>query len=215
MELRLLSLCVGHPKVIAHINGGPVLSGIAKQPVTRESVFVGTTNIEGDSQADLTVHGGADKAVYAYSADNWPWWEHEQMQPCAPNTFGENLTLEGADETQVAIGDRFRWGDAELEICQPRGPCYKLALHTQRANTPAIMTISARSGWYFRVTREGEAKPHGALTRIHASTGPSVRDAFVAVYHPRIAESLRRAVYEAPELAENWKFAVAKRLHPA
>jgi MOSC domain-containing protein YiiM len=215
MELRLLSVCVGRPKVIAHINGELVISGIAKTPVALESVFVGATNIEGDGQADLTVHGGPDKAIYAYPADNWRWWETEHTLPCAPNTFGENLTLEGADETQVFIGDRFRWGDAELEVCQPRGPCYKLALHNRRADTPSIMTISARSGWYLRVTREGEAKPHGTLTRIHASGGPSVREAFVAVYHPGVPEAVRRAVFEAPELAENWRSAVARRLHLA
>jgi MOSC domain-containing protein YiiM len=212
MELRLLSVCVGRPKVIAHINGESVRSGIAKLPVVHDSVFVGTTNIAGDRQADLSVHGGPDKAVYAYPADNWRWWETEQTLPCMPNTFGENLTLEGADEMQVSIGDRFRWGDAELEVSQPRGPCYKLALHTRRANTPSIMTISARSGWYLRVTREGEAPPHGTLTRIHASGGPSVRDAFVAAYHPRISETDRRAVFEIPELAENWRAAVGRKL---
>ena len=215
MELRLLSVCVGRPRVISHINGEPVRSGIAKQPVTQESIRVGATNIAGDAQADLSVHGGADKAVYAYPADNWRWWESEHALACMPNTFGENLTLEGADETQIAIGDRFRWGDAELEVCQPRGPCYKLALHTRRANTPQLMTVSARCGWYFRVTREGEAKPRGTLTRIHVNSGPSVRDAFVAVYHPRIPEIARRAVLEIPELAENWRSAVAQRLASA
>ena len=212
MELRLLSVNVGLPRVVAVVNGERVYSGIAKAPIARESVFVGMTNIDGDAQADLSVHGGADKAVYAYLADNWRWWETEHTLLCAPNTFGENLTLEGADETQVSIGDRFRWGDAKLEIAQPCGPCYKLAIHTHRADTPQIMTISARCGWYFRVTREGEAKPHSTLTRIHASGGPSVRDAFAAAYHPQVSDAARRAVFEAPELAENWRDAVAKRL---
>lgn len=212
MELRLLSVCVGRPKVIAHINGEPVFSGIAKTQVARESVFVGRNNIEGDRQADLTVHGGLDKAVYAYPADNWRWWEQEHTLPCAPNTFGENLTLEGADETQIFIGDRFRWGDAELEVCQPRGPCYKLAIHTRRADAPQIMTISARSGWYLRVTREGEAKTSGTLTRIHVGEGPNVRDAFAAAYHPRVDEKIMRTTFETPELAENWRAAVARRL---
>jgi MOSC domain-containing protein YiiM len=212
MDLRPLSVNVGRPRVVAVINGERVYSGIAKAPLAREQVFVGRTNIDGDAQADLTVHGGPDKAVYAYPADNWRWWETEHTLPCAPNTFGENLTLEGADETQVSIGDRFRWGDAELEVAQPRGPCYKLAIHTHRADTPQIMTISARCGWYFRVTREGEAKPHSTLTRIHASGGPSVRDAFAAAYHPQVSETARRAVFEAPELAENWRDAVARRL---
>jgi MOSC domain-containing protein YiiM len=212
MELRLLSVCVGRPKVIAHINGEPVRSGIAKRPVTDEDVFIHATNIAGDQQADLSVHGGFDKAVYAYPADNWHWWETEHGLPCAPNTFGENLTLEGADETQIVIGDRFRWGDAELEVCQPRGPCYKLAIHTQRADAPQIMTISARCGWYLRVTREGQAKTTGTLTRIHAAQGPNVRDAFAALYHPRMDEAVMRAVFETPELAENWRAALGRKL---
>ena len=74
------------------------------------------------------------------------------------------------------------------------------------------MTISARCGWYFRVTREGEAKPHGTLTRIHASGGPTVRDAFAAAYHPQVYDAARRAVFETPELAENWRDAVGWRL---
>lgn len=212
MELRLLSVCVGLPKVIANINGEPVLSGIGKQQVAHDRVFVGAGNIEGDRQADLTVHGGLDKAVYAYPADNWHWWETEHSLACSPNTFGENLTLEGADETQVHIGDRFLWGDAEVEICQPRGPCYKLAIHTQRANTPQIMTISARCGWYLRVTREGEAPTSGTLKRIHANRGPNVRDAFAAVYHPRRDGKILRATFETAELAENWREAVGRRM---
>lgn len=136
----------------------------------------------------------------------------EQNLPCAPNTFGENLTLEGADETHIAIGDRFRWGDAELEVCQPRGPCYKLAIHTRRADIPQIMTISARCGWYLRVTRAGEAKTSATLTRIHVAKRPSVRDAFVAVYHPRADDALMRSVFEIPELAENWRAALGRKL---
>ncbi|HEY1838311.1 MAG TPA: MOSC domain-containing protein [Rhizomicrobium sp.] len=211
MQLRLLRVCVGRPQIIAHVGAQPVFSAIAKHPVTG-NVFVGKANIDGDAQADLTVHGGFDKAIYAYPADNWPWWESQQMLPCSPNTFGENLTLEGADESQISIGDRFVWGDAELEVSQPRGPCYKLAIHTRRANTPAIMTVSARSGWYLRVTREGEAPPHGTLIRIHASGAPNVRDAFMAAYHPHVPESDRVRVLEVPELAENWRMAVARKL---
>src|SRR5277367_2346190 len=116
MELRLLSVNVGLPRIIGSLHGEPVLSGIVKHPVTTRTVFVGATDIVGDSQADLSVHGGVDKAVYAYPADHWPWWEREHALPCAPATFGENLTLQGADETVVRIGDRFRWGDALLEV---------------------------------------------------------------------------------------------------
>jgi len=205
MKLNLLSVCVGLPRVLATTaQGEAVLSGIEKQPVTADSVFVGAENIEGDGQADLRVHGGRDKAVYAYPADHWPWWTREHKLDCAPNTFGENLTLEGAVEDDVAIGDRFRWGDALLEIAQPRAPCFKLALHT-RDDIPARLTVSARSGWYFRVVETGFAPVRGALLREHESGGPSVREAFVAALHPRVAEASRLRVRESAELSPAWK----------
>jgi len=205
---------VGRPRVIGAINGEPVRSGIAKHGVTGGTVFVGATNIAGDAQADLTVHGGVDKAVYAYPADHWPWWEAEHDLACAPATFGENLTLQGADEAAIAIGDRFRWGDAVLEVSQPRGPCYKLGIFS-RADAPALMTISARCGWYCRVIVEGVAPVTGALECVHKSESPSVRDAFRAAYHPKIGYALLKAVHEAPALAESWRFAVGKRLGTA
>lgn len=212
MRLRLLSVNVGRTRIIAHLHGEPVRSAIVKRPVTGETVFVGTMSIAGDAQADLSVHGGADKAVYAYPADHWVWWEREHQLPCAPATFGENLTLEGADETGVRIGDRFRWGDALLEVSQPRVPCYKLGIHTKRADAPRIMTLSSRCGWYLRVLEEGNARRDAVLTRVHESASPSVRDAFRAATHPNIGYALRSAVFDAPALAESWRFTVEKRL---
>src|SRR5271165_263826 len=122
MNLRILSVNVGLPRVLGTLQGEPVLSGFHKDVVTADMVYVSATNIEGDGQADLTVHGGPDKAVYSYPAGHWHWWESEKHLPCAAGTFGENLTLEGADEDAVAIGDRFRWGSVLLEVSQPRAP---------------------------------------------------------------------------------------------
>jgi MOSC domain-containing protein YiiM len=205
MRLRLLAVCVGLPRVIATTQeGDAVLSGIAKAPVQGDRVFVGRENIEGDGQADLRVHGGRDKAVYAYPADHWPWWTREHGLACAPNTFGENLTLEGADENDVAIGDRFRWGDALLEIAQPRAPCFKLALHA-RDDIPAHMTVSARCGWYFRVVDAGFAPVNGELVRERDTGGPSVRETFVAALHPKAPESSRVRVRAAADLSPAWK----------
>jgi MOSC domain-containing protein YiiM len=181
-----------------------VLSGIAKAPVRTGSLFVDRENIEGDGQADLSVHGGRDKAVYAYPAEHWPWWQAEHELTCTANTFGENLTLEGADETTAAIGDRFRWGDALLEVSQPRAPCFKLGLHA-RHDVPARMTISARCGWYFRVVEVGFAPVGGELVRERDGGGPSVREAFVAALHPRTAKASRIRVREAVDLSPAWR----------
>jgi len=210
--MRLLATSVGRPRVVGSVDGQPVLSGILKHLVTDETIFVASTNIAGDEQADLTVHGGLDKAVYLYPADHWPWWERELGIACKPNSFGENLTVEGADEDSVCIGDRFAWGDAILEVSQPRGPCYKLGL-ALREDAPMRMVMSARCGWYCRVLQEGTAPTSGAITRMSTNVGPTTRDAFVAAYHPRVPRALREAVHAAPALAEAWKYAVGKRLH--
>ena len=216
MELRLHSVNAAKPQVIGHVHGEAILSGIAKRPLIGESVFVGATNIAGDGQADLSVHGGVDKAVYAYPTDHWAWWEREKGISCEPATFGENLTLEGADESAVSIGDRFRWGDAILEISQPRAPCFKLAIHTARPDAPQLMTLSGRCGWYFRVAREGDAPAQGgSLVRVFASGGPSVREAFSAVFDPKVGTQSLRRVEAAAGLAESWRKPVFGRLSKA
>ena len=212
MQLRVLAVSVGRPRIIGTLDGEPVLSGIAKSPVSEEIVFVGATNIRGDGQADLRVHGGVDKAVYAYPSDHWTWWEGQHRLPCKPAAFGENLTTEGADETQVAIGDRFRWGQALLEVSQPRAPCFKFAMHTGRADAPQIMTLSARCGWYLRVVEEGQAPANGMLTREFQSGAPSVRDAFLAATHPQLSAESRNRVREIPALSSAWRDAVTRRV---
>ncbi|HEY2069344.1 MAG TPA: MOSC domain-containing protein [Rhizomicrobium sp.] len=209
--MRLIATSIGRPRIIGTIHDEPVLSGIIKHVVTEASVFVGATNIAGDEQADLTVHGGPDKAVYLYPADHWPWWESEHGIACAPATFGENLTLQGADETDIHIGDRLQWGDAHLEVSQPRGPCYKLGM-SLREDAPMRMTVSARCGWYCRVLKEGRAPSQGEITRTQIRDAPSVRDAFIAVYHPRADRALREAVASTPALAEMWRSAAVRRL---
>ncbi len=212
MELRILSVNVGRPRLLSAPGQQSVLSGIAKQPVAQGRVFVGRTNIDGDGQADLSVHGGIDKAIYAYPADHRSWWEAQGIA-AGPAALGENLTLSGADEDEVAIGDRFRWGEAILEVSQPRGPCFKLGMYTGRPDAPQLMTVSGRCGWYFRVVSEGEAPVvEACCARVLASSGPSVRNAFSAAYDPRTPiESLER-VFAAPALAASWREAVGKRI---
>jgi MOSC domain-containing protein YiiM len=213
MNLRLISVNVGMPRTIGTLHGEPVLSGIAKAPLESSTVFVGATNIAGDGQADLSVHGGVDKAVYCYPADHWPWWEREKAFPCRPAAFGENLTVEGADETEVAIGDRFRWGDVVLEVSQPRAPCFKFAIYANRPDAPALMTVSGRSGWYFRVIQEGNA-PVGpsVFARVSGAGGPSVREAFFAALHAHADKETLKRVADTPALASSWRHAVARRL---
>jgi len=212
MKSPLVSVNVGLPRRIGIDRGETVISGIVKSPVRSLTVRVGTTNIEGDGQADLRAHGGIDKAIYAYSRDHWRWWETEHGLSCTAATFGENLTLSSVNEESVGIGDQFRWGDVLLEVSQPRGPCYKLAMHTSRKDVPVAMTTSARCGFYLRVLEEGDAPVAGELVRVRASGEPSVKEAFAAAYHRDISHDRRMRVHDAHGLAYAWREGIARRL---
>src|SRR5262249_4951297 len=112
LALPILSVNVGLPAPLGTVNGRPVLSGIRKTPLTGESAQLSRTNLDGEAQADLSVHGGPDKAVYAYPAGHWPSWKAEHGLEAGPASFGENLTLGGALEDELRIGDIFAWGEA-------------------------------------------------------------------------------------------------------
>ena len=119
---------------------------------------VNTLNFEGDEQSDLTVHGGIEKAVYAYPSEHYAYWRNELVGADLPmGVFGENLTTEGLLESEVRIGSRFRIGSAEFVVTQPRMPCYKLGLRIGPPDMVKRFLQSGRSGFYFAVTREGES----------------------------------------------------------
>ena len=213
MELVILSVNCGQARSISGANGGNVLSAIGKSAIAEAMAFVGSHGLAGDQQANRAVHGGVDKAVYAYSANHWTWWQTEKSLGCFAGSFGENLTLSGADECDVGIGDRFIWDDAVLEVAQPRGPCATLDLNLGRTDIAQAMTVSGRCGWYLRVVKGGWASARGArCSRILARGGPSVREAFLARHDRRASTALRRRVHDAPELAESWRRPIARQL---
>lgn len=119
--------------------------------------------------------------------------------------MGENLTLDGATEDDIAIGDRFRWDTVLLEVSQPRAPCFKLALHTRRPDVPGLMTASARCGWYFRVLEEGRAGVYAPLRRERCAGGPTVRETFRALFDPRTPPGRAAEIAAHPSLAEAWR----------
>ena len=131
---------------------------------------VGRLNLEGDRQADLTVHGGVDKAVYAYPSEHYPYWAEKYPKMKIPwGSFGENLTTEGLLEDEVHVGDRFGVGSAEFAVTQPRLPCYKLGL---RFGTQAILKTflhSERSGYYLKVLQEGKVKAGDTIRPIETN----------------------------------------------
>jgi MOSC domain-containing protein YiiM len=137
-------------------NGEPVSTGIFKEPV-HGRVMMRTLNLDGDRQADLSVHGGPEKAVYVYPSEHYAFWKRELPDMELPwGVFGENLTTEGMFETEINIGDRFRIGSAEVMVTQPRMPCYKLGIRFDRTDIIKRFLMSERSGFYLSVLREGE-----------------------------------------------------------
>ncbi len=150
----ILAVHVGQPTPL-----GPdgVMSGFVKHPVVGP-VAVGPLGFEGDAQADLSVHGGRDKAVYAYAMRHYGPWRAEFPEHAkiwGPGAVGENLPVEGMDEADICVGDVHAIGSALLQVCQPRQPCFKFALRFDNSKLPKAMVKSGRSGWYYRVLQTG------------------------------------------------------------
>jgi MOSC domain-containing protein YiiM len=152
---RLVSVNVGRPQPLGLRRGRTVHSSIVKTPVEGR-VRVAGVNVEGDDQADRRVHGGPDKAVYAYAAEDVAWWEGELGRELGPAAFGENLTVEGVDVTNAVVGERWRIGTVELEVCQPRLPCFKLGLKMGDPKFLRRFTLAGRPGAYLRIRTEGK-----------------------------------------------------------
>jgi MOSC domain-containing protein YiiM len=153
--MKLLSVNVGLPREIEW-KEKVVRTSIFKAPVTGP-VRVAKLNLDGDQQSDLSVHGGIDKAVYAYPSEHYAFWRREIPGMDLPwGVFGENFTTEGLLEEMVHIGDRFRVGSAEFVVTQPRMPCFKLGIRFNRSDIVKRFLQSGRSGFYFAVLKEGE-----------------------------------------------------------
>ena len=174
--MQILSVNVGQPRQIP-TDYGTVLTGIFKSPV-EGAVSLREYNLDGDRQADLTVHGGPWKAVYLYPHEHYSYWAGELPGMELPHgIFGENLTTEGMTEESVHIGDQFRIGSAVLQVSQPRMPCYKLALRFGRADMVKRFWKSGRSGIYFSIVKEGELQSGDSIERVRdAAEGVSVAD---------------------------------------
>jgi len=135
----------------------PWTTAFFKEPVAGP-VWLGSTNLAGDRQADLEHHGGPDRAVLAYAAGHYPGWRAELYLELPHGAFGENLTVAGMDEATVCIGDAYEVGGAAVQVSQPRIPCWKIARRWQVKDLSARVQRSGRTGWYLRVLREGEVK---------------------------------------------------------
>ncbi len=203
--MKILSVNVGLPRKVTW-QGKVVTTGIFKEPVNAP-VMMRTLNLEGDQQADLTVHGGVNKAVYAYPSEHYGYWRTELPGvDLRWGMFGENFTTEGLLEEATYIGDRFGIGETEVMVTEPRMPCYKLGIKFGRPDIIKRFLASRRTGFYFAVVREGMVGTSGAIKLI----GQEQQDISVAditrlyAFEKDDLKSLRRAI-EVEALPENWR----------
>jgi MOSC domain-containing protein YiiM len=210
--MKIISLNVGRPRLVMR-NGEAVSTGIYKEPVAGR-VMLRTLNLDGDRQADLSVHGGPQKAVYVYPSEHYEFWKRELPDMDLPwGVFGENFTTTGLFENEVNIGDRFRVGTAEVMVTQPRMPCYKLGIRFERADIIKRFLVSERSGFYLSVSREGEVGA-GDEFELLEKNGSGVRVVDVTRLYSSDRENvalLRRAI-ATEALPESWKQYFRKHL---
>lgn len=209
--MRVRSVNVGLPREVEW-QGRLVSTAIFKKPVVGK-VALRKLNFDGDAQADLTVHGGLDKAIYAYPFEHYAHWETKVGRPLAAGAFGENLTTDGLLEDQVNIGDEFRVGSARLVVTQPRMPCYKLGL---RFGDPRMVKrfLKARApGIYFAVIEEGAVAAGDPIERVHGDErGISLIEMLDLMYSRRLDEPRLRRLLEVPRLAAVWREEFLARL---
>jgi MOSC domain-containing protein YiiM len=220
-DLKFDEIRVGRPSVLGTVRDQPIYSAFTKTTVSAPSIVLGEINLDGDDQADRTVHGGVDKAVYVHPAANYPAWESDGFEVSAGD-MGENVTVDGAVETEMRIGDVWAWGDALVQVSQPRMPCFKLAMKTGRKDIAPAMIDTGRSGWYLRVLRTGEVPTSGGMTLVSRVPGaPTIAEVYV-VYFANIAhlDDTRRGQYfelaqrmlDLPELAAQCRGGLAAKI---
>jgi MOSC domain-containing protein YiiM len=202
MQVVSLNLSQGETQMW---QGRRVESGIFKKSVSRR-VRVHRMGIEGDHVADLTVHGGEHKAVYAYALEHYDFWNRELGRELAHGAFGENLTIRNFPEDDVCVGDTFTVGEAVLQAVQPRLPCFKLGMRFEDPGMIRRFVNAARWGVYFRVVKEGTVAAGDAVKRLERDAGrfPLGDIALLAVASEKDPAMLRRAL-AIPALPPNWR----------
>ena len=210
--MQLVSVNVGLPREVTW-HGRVVRTSIWKDPV-EGLVHVSSLNLDGDKQSDLSVHGGPEKAVYAYPREHYEYWRRELPgTDLAWGAFGENFTTEGLLETDIRIGDRLRVGSAEFLVTQPRMPCFKLGIRFGRDDMVKRFLRSGRSGFYLAVVREGDVARGDSLEFVARDEhGVTVADVASLYASDRDNEDLLRRVVDVPALPESWKGYFRKRL---
>lgn len=210
--MKIVSINLGLPRLVMR-DGEPISTGIFKEPVAGR-VMMRTSNLDGDRQADLSVHGGPQKAVYVYPSEHYTFWKLELRDMELPwGTFGENLTTEGLLETETNIGDRFRIGSAEVMVTQPRMPCYKLGIRFGRNDIIKRFLMSERTGFYLSVLKEGEVGAGDEFELLEKNVSAvRVVDVTRLYGSDRGNVDLMRRAIATESLPESWREYFQKRL---
>lgn len=210
--MKLISLNVARPRLVVY-NGQTMSTGIFKQPVTGP-LSLRTLNLDGDRQADLAVHGGPFKAVYAYPSEHYDFWREELPGTQLPwGMFGENFTTEGFVESDLHIGDRLHIGTAIIMVRQPRIPCLKLAIKFHRKDILARFLRSGRSGFYFSVEHEGEVEAGNEFRFLsRAPQAMTIAEMNVLFAEDRHNRTLLEKAIATPALPEDWRDYFQKRI---
>lgn len=210
--MKIISVNVGMPRLLAW-GGSTFKTGIFKNPIEGR-VMLRTTNLDGDRQADLSVHGGPNKAAYGYPSEHYGAWKSELSEPVLPwGAFGENFTTEGLIETDVSIGDRYRVGDAVVKVTTPRLPCFKLAAKFKSDEIIEHFLKSGRCGFYFSVIEEGEVGAGDAFALLGREESTLTIAEVNRLYSAKSPdrETLQRSLH-VKTLPESWRERFRARL---
>ncbi len=216
-EGHIVSVQVGLPRTYRAANPQDDIeheweSGIFKSPVSGP-VLLGLVNLEGDGQSDLAHHGGPDRALLLYSAAYYPFWATDLGRELPLGAFGENLTVDGLNEDSVCLGDRWATDTIEIEVSQPRLPCFKVARRNEILGLNLKVIEHANGGWYARVLRQGLVSAGDVLRLVdRPHTLWTVRRAFRAYLTPRGAEADLADLATITQLSQLWKDGLARRL---
>lgn len=210
--MKIASLNVARPRLVVY-KGKTINTGIFKQPVSGP-VQLRTLNLDGDRQADLTVHGGPNKAVYGYPSEHYPFWQEELPGVDLPwGMFGENFTTVGMAEDDLHVGDRFQIGSSIVMVRQPRTPCFKLAAKFQRDDILERFLLSGRSGFYFSVEQEGSVAEGDDFQLLKRNRdGVTISEMNRLFVREKYNQDLLRKAILTPALPENWREYFSERL---
>jgi MOSC domain-containing protein YiiM len=210
-QFEVVSINVGKPREVDY--QGKLISTAIWKTATEQPVMLSSTNLDGDGQADLVNHGGQDKAVMIYSYDHYDYWEQQLNRKLGYGSFGENVTVAGLTERNVCIGDTFQWGEAIIQISQPRYPCYKLEIRHGHPGMVQLVLTTGFTGYYVRVLQSGMVSKEAGLYRLqqhpHGMSVATVREAFTDKSTP--VEMIQR-ILAVDELAEGWRKNFKNRL---